>query len=182
MKNLLKYVLRFIIIIKMTNPIITLSGHRPKYCPCLYEKNHPWLNKLKTDIIDKIQVVKPCVIISGGALGFDTWGAQAARYARTELNMDIELHMYIPCKNFCAKWNQEDQEIYHSLLDEAMVVKYISREYTKSCCHQRDQAMVNACDEVWALFNEGPVKKGGTFTTVKMAKKAGRPIYNFWRD
>lgn len=158
---------------------VALTGHRPKFCPCLYDKSHPWLADLKKRLLAGIQAVKPRVIISGMALGMDTWGAQAVRYARKELGMDIELHCYVPCKNFCAKWNKEDQDEYHSLLDEAMVIKYISREYTKSCCVQRDQAMVDNCDEVWSLLNP-EAKSGGTYTTVQMAKKQDKTVTNFW--
>lgn len=58
--------------------ILAGTGHRPKYLPCRYNENHPWLISLKNKIREKLDELRPSAVISGVAIGFDTWLAQSA--------------------------------------------------------------------------------------------------------
>ena len=41
----------------MSKPlVIAATGHRPKYCPCKYKENHPWLDDLKNRLYADLDV------------------------------------------------------------------------------------------------------------------------------
>lgn len=150
------------------------SGHRPQFCPCKFDENHKWLLGLKEDLKSYLLTEKPEAVITGGAIGLDTWLAEVT------LALKIPLHLYIPFKGQGKNWPKESQDKYESILKEATVVKYISETYSKYSFLQRDEAMVNDCDVVLALLNPA-ADSGGTYYTVNYAKNSSKEIVNFWR-
>lgn len=154
--------------------IVAGTGHRPKYCPCKYKENHPWLTKLKYRLIDKIKSDEPELIISGMAIGWDTWLAKAALY------MGIPLHAYVPFPESSSHWPKKSRETFDSILEAANEVYYISDSYSPEVFLTRDLAMVKNADIMWALWNP-EIESGGTYATIQMAKKEDKDIYNFWR-
>lgn len=84
--------------------IIAGTGHRPKYCPCKYDENHPWLFDLKERLGIYLGIWKntllnkeKLIVRSGMAIGWDTWLAEEA------LVMDIEVHCFVPFKGQGSK-------------------------------------------------------------------------------
>lgn len=155
--------------------IVAGTGHRPKYCPCKYKENHPWLTKLKHKLIEQIKKDKPELIISGMAIGWDTWLAKAALY------MGVPLHAYVPFPESGSRWPKKSQKIFNDILDAADEIRYISNEYSPEVFFVRDQAMIDNCDRVWALWNPD-MKQGGTYATLQMAERQNREVFNFWSD
>lgn len=117
---------------------------------------------------------EPNHVITGGAIGMDTWLAEET------LNLGIPLHLYIPFKGQMANWPEVQQKRYNEILGAATEVKYISETYSKYAFLKRDQAMVDDCNMVMALLNP-EAKSGGTYYTVNYAKTKSREIFNFWR-
>lgn len=155
--------------------VIAGTGHRPKYCPCLYDETHPWLLNLKSLIKDKLVEKNPSAVISGMAIGFDTWLAEVA------LDLKIPLWAYIPFKGQHLKWPSESKERYESILDRSEKSRIMLDRYYPYAFIVRDETMVNDCDLVFALLNPA-VQSGGTFYTVNYAHKKKKEVINLWKS
>ena len=154
--------------------IVAGTGHRPKYCPCLYDPNHEWLLKLKNNIKKELIDNKVTCVISGMALGWDTWLAQVA------LEMNIPVWAYIPFKGQEKKWPEISKKEYERIVKNAKYVKYFADAYIgKDLFLRRDKGMVDDADMIFSLLNP-EVNSGGTFYTVGYAKEKDKKIINFW--
>lgn len=155
--------------------IIAGTGHRPAYCPCQYDEEHEWFKSLYqrlTLVLTQYESMVDCVI-SGMAIGWDTWLAEAA------LEVGIPVHAYVPFRDQGKKWPPTAFKRYENILDKSERVLYISEEYSNEAFLKRDRAMVDASTNVFALLDP-EVTKGGTFYTVNYSKKRGIPVTNFW--
>lgn len=155
--------------------IIAGTGHRPKYCPCGYKDDHPWLNNLKKRIENELEVKEVKRVISGVALGFDMWLAEAA------LKLGIPLHCYVPYSEQGKKWPEQSRKRLANILYAAEIVVHVSTSYTQDCFLKRDRLMVEDSDEILALWNP-EVISGGTFYTVKYAQSKGKVVTNLWQE
>lgn len=153
--------------------IICGTGHRPKYLPCKYNEKHPWLINLNLRIEDKLNELKPQAVISGVAIGFDTWLAQAA------LRLKIPLWCYIPFPEQGIKWPSESRKIYQELLDKSEKRVILSSKYSTECFFVRDRKMVDDADIVVALWNP-EMLSGGTYYTVQYANEHSKEVINLW--
>jgi uncharacterized phage-like protein YoqJ len=155
--------------------IVAGTGHRPKFCPCKYDDNHPWLISLKQDLKARLEKDRPKVVISGMAIGYDTWLAQVA------LEEGFTLHAYLPFRGQETKWPEKAQKEYRRLLTNAEERVYCSESYSNQAFLLRDRMMMDDATDCWALLNP-EADSGGTFYTVRYADEIGIPVLNFWRD
>ena len=155
--------------------IIAGTGHRPQFCPCGFDKSHKWLEQLRGRIRHVLKSQSWECVNSGGAIGFDTWLAQEA------LNLDIPVEIYSPFKGQGTKWPKATREEYSRILECARKVYYTSDEYYQQVFFDRDADLIKNADTVVSLLNP-EAKKGGTFHTVNLAKKANKKIINVWTD
>lgn len=155
--------------------IIAGTGHRPKYCPCGYDESHPWLENLRKVLKEKILEKSPDGIITGMAIGFDTWLAEAAIETGTYLSC------YVPFEDQGKTWPPKAYKKYLEILDRADCILYVSQEYSRDCFLKRDRAMVEDADEIFCLLNSS-LKQSGTYYTVNYAKQKGKLITNFWEQ
>jgi uncharacterized phage-like protein YoqJ len=153
--------------------IIAGTGHRPKFCPCQYDHGHPWLRTLKLNLARSLRGLDVKNVISGMAIGFDTWLAQAA------LDLEIPVHAYVPFKGQEEAWPKESRREYERIIKLSDVVLYLSDSYSNEAFLKRDRAMVDDCDQLFSLLNP-EANSGGTFYTVKYAEKNNKPVTNFW--
>lgn len=153
--------------------ILAGTGHRPKYLPCKYKENHPWLDSLKVRIREKLIELEPEAVISGVAIGFDTWLAQVA------LELKIPLWCYIPFPEQGTKWPSESRKIYKELLDKCERSVILSPSYSTDCFFVRDRAMVDKADKIIALWNP-ELLSGGTYYTVEYTKKQNKEVINLY--
>ncbi|MBR2024399.1 MAG: DUF1273 family protein [Clostridia bacterium] len=115
--------------------------------------------------------------ISGAAIGFDTYAADAVLKAK-EKHKDIELHLYIPCSNQNEKWTAQ-QRIKHAMLLKACDYADIEkREYFDGCMKIRNYKMVDNSSYCIAYFHENEKRASGTGQTFRYAKKCGYEIIN----
>lgn len=153
--------------------IIAGTGHRPQFCPCGFDENHPWLQSVKQKIRELLVAKQTDQVIYGAAIGFDTWLAEVS------IDLGIDTYAYVPFKGQGSNWPEAARKKYQYLLDNAAIVKYISEDYSKDAFLKRDRVMVDDCDEVFALLD--PAKtSGGTYYTVKYAKQHNKIVTNLW--
>lgn len=155
--------------------IVAGTGHRPKFCPCKYKENHPWLLDLKERLKLHLSVNKIDTVITGMAIGWDTWLAQVA------IEMNIPIHAYVPFKGQSDAWPTQSRKTYDEILKKSECVKYISESYSSEAFLKRDREMVDDCDTVLALLNP-LANNGGTYYTVQYAMRNNVPVINFWKD
>lgn len=159
--------------------VIAGTGHRPKYCPCKYNEKHPWLIDLKNRLYADLDVGwntgRVSSIITGMAIGWDTWLAEVA------LDVGIPVQAYVPFESQGEKWPAKTKENYNKILDQCQNVLFISKTYNPQVFFKRDRAMIDDCDLVFSLLNP-LADAGGTYYTVQYAKENKKPIENYWRD
>ena len=63
---------------------------------------------------------------------------------------------------------------YHSILDRADSIVYVSRTYYKNCMLDRNRFLVNHAAALLAVYNGE--RRGGTAATLRYAQKMGREI------
>ena len=154
--------------------IVFGTGHRPKFFPCGYNEDMPWALSVKAELRQRLQAVKPDHVISGMAIGWDTWLAEEA------IKLRIPVHAYVPFEGQGKKWPKESQKRYQNIIDRAEKVITISRSYSNDAFLKRDEAMVDNADIGFILWNP-EVKTGGTYYTKEYAIKNKKPLVNFWR-
>ena len=143
------------------------TGHRLEVIG--YE-NKPRLIQYATSILPGYN---PDKVISGMAIGWDQAFAWAA------VNNNIPFIAAVPFKGQESIWPQEAKDEYYLLLEKAAEVVIVCEGgFAPHKYHVRDQWMVDHGDAVIAFWNG--VEHGGTYSTVKMTKKAKKEMFNVW--
>jgi uncharacterized phage-like protein YoqJ len=143
------------------------TGHRWEV---IGKENKDKLYRYATSILPGYKATK---VISGMAVGWDQALARAA------VNNGIPFIAAVPFEGQESIWPQEAKDEYYELLklaEEVVIVcpgGYATHKY-----HVRDKWMVDHGDAMLALWNGN--QHGGTFATVKLAKKAQKELFNVW--
>ena len=114
------------------------------------------------------------VFRNGGAIGFDTVAALKV-IAMRQVYPQMELEMWLPCRDQAARWPQEQRECYDYILSQADRVRYISERYTRFCMLERDRRMVDGSDVCVAYCLR---TSGGTGYTCQYALHSGVELRN----
>lgn len=155
--------------------ILAATGHRPKDLPCKYDEGHPWLVPVLRNLRAYLLKSEPNVVISGMALGWDTWVAEEA------LILGIKLWCYIPFKEQSALWGNIAKKRYNSILNKADRVELTSEVFTKEAYLKRNKMMVDDADRIIALWNPARTQ-GGTFHAINYATRKQKHVKNFWME
>ncbi len=115
------------------------------------------------------------VFIAGGATGFDTICAKQVLSLKREYP-HIELHIYAPCNNQTARWNEMDRAVYETILGLADLVDMPNVPYYDGCMRDRNYKMVDSSAYCIAYLNN--TVRSGTAQTVRYAKSKGLTVYN----
>jgi len=110
---------------------------------------------------------------SGGADGVDCWASLIVLELRKK-NPALRLHLILPHEGQADKWSDSAQERYHSILEKADSVEYVSREYYDGCMLDRNHRLIEATGVLLAVYNGE--WRGGTAATVRYARKLDRRI------
>lgn len=153
----------------MNNIVLAGTGHRPDK---LGGYDDHTADRLYLLALAELRRIKPSVVISGMALGWDQALALAA------LDSQVPVHAYVPFRGQESKWPVRSRSMYASIL--ARVAKRVvvcEGDYAAWKMNRRNEAMVNDCEGVLALWNGSP---GGTANCVFYAKKMSKPVHNCW--
>lgn len=108
----------------------------------------------------------------GMAIGFDMTCAGILIKLKAKYK-NLLLMASIPCKNQEERYPYYDKILYHNYLQKFNEVRYIEKEYTKSCMFIRNRYLVDHCDLLFAYLYK---HTGGTHYTVEYAKKREKKI------
>lgn len=167
------------------------TGHRPNKLGGYNatRRDHAGIRKLMNDTENVIKQVKPDLVISGGALGFDQYLAVCAAAA------GIPLFLALPCKPFGDNWPEKSlgSKLHRFLIAKAAYVHYVTpmsyEQAGKDCMQWRNEYMVDNATDLVACWDGS---KGGTGNCVDYAWKRqqrqeheGQPSLSFhriWND
>ena len=110
--------------------------------------------------------------LAGGALGFDTYAAEAVMGIRGKYPW-VTLEIAVPFDAQAERWAPSSRFRYEWNLDQADIVTRVSREYAQDCMAKRNRYMVDQCDLLLAAYDGRP---GGTMHTVNYARSQGKEI------
>lgn len=132
------------------------TGHRPEKLSQNDDEVRQWLTERIASAVSDGFVT----FITGMAMGVDIWAGEIVLRLREE---DSSLHLIaaVPWPGFSARWNAEWKERYDRLLQNADLVRYISRRYDASVFSMRNTWMVDHSARVIAFYNgaEGSTKE-----------------------
>lgn len=152
------------------------TGHRPSKFPWKYDETDSRCVALKAVLEDQIAALVNAgftQFLSGMAEATDTWCALSVLSLR-EKNPAIKLHCILPCKEQADKWSASSRDLYHSILERADSIVYVSRSYYKNCMLDRNRFLVDHAAALLAVYNGE--RRGGTAATMRYAQKMGREI------
>ena len=153
------------------------TGHRPHKFPWKNNEDDPrcvTLKKVLAEQVEKLVGAGITDFYSGMADGTDVWLSQIVLTLRQK-NPALELHCYLPCEGQADQWSSSAQERYHSILDQADSVTYVSRKYYDGCMIDRNHRLVDAAGVLLAVYNGE--RRGGTAATIRYAQKLGRKMF-----
>ena len=133
--------------------------------------------KLYEAVLSMVEGCGVNTFICGGALGFDTVAAEAVLRARDE-GYDVKLHIYVPCSNQNAKWNESQKQKYKEILEKADYVDMVDRPYFDGCMKIRNYKMVDNSAYCICYYNEPESRPSGTGQTVRYARRSGLTVIN----
>ena len=154
---------------------LCFTGHRSQKLPWKFNEKDSRCVKMRNITKAKIEqsIIDGYVyFISGMALGFDMICAEIVIEWKKKYPY-IKLVCAIPCKNQNKFWSNEYKIRYNNILSKADIVRYIDKEYTKTCMSERNDYMLKNSSKVIALYNG---HKGGTKSTISKAKQMGLKI------
>ncbi len=154
--------------------IVAGTGHRPPRLGLGYDSEGR--RRLKEFAQEQLLKLGPMTVISGGAQGWDLALAHAAHDLR------MPCLMALPFDGQDASWPADARAYYARLLNCAFKVVVVSPGgYEKNKYVTRDFWMVDACDMVLALLDDGK-QNSGTRLTVEYALKKEKRVVNAWVD
>lgn len=155
--------------------IVAGTGHRPPYLLWGYSEEHPLLTQLKSDIAKELRAVKPDVVISGMASGFDTYLAEVA------LQEGVALETYTVIGQ-TETWPLSAKRKWDEIVEQSTNYPIASvKELGNKAYFERDIAMVDDADLILALLNPEQTR-GGTRITVTYAQRKVKNVVNLWKD
>ena len=117
---------------------------------------------------------------AGGALGFDTLGAQTVLKLKKQFP-HIRLHLVLPCptEEQTETYNEKDKKEFTEILDSADSSETVCPHKTNDCMKLRNARLIEFADLCYCYFNENQFRSG-TGQTVRMAEKKGIVIFNLY--
>lgn len=148
--------------------ILGVTGHRPPKVGG-YEENNLTAHLIKKKMRQSILAHEPEQLITGMALGVDTWAAEIA------IELNIPFVAAIPFMGQQLKWPSAAQSRYLQLIDRATAVKVVCKGgYAVWKMQERNEWIIWHCDLLLAVWDKSP--EGGTFKCITAAQKQEKPI------
>lgn len=141
------------------------TGHRP-------EKLNRSEAEIKKDLEAAIlQAIDDGFVtfITGMARGVDIWAGEIVLHLR-KTNPNLHLIAASPYDGFESRWSEDWKVRYNAVMEQADLVRYICKGYSKAGFQIRNEWMVDRAARVIAVYNGEP---GGTRNTIEYALKLG---------
>ena len=158
-----------------------VTGNRPEKFPFNYREKDSHEMILYTDALyrkaEELMRRGYTGFLTGMARGVDLDFACAVIYHKCETFrdiLDITLEAAIPYPDQTQGWNRRCREQYDYVLSHCDKRTLISYDYFPGCEQKRNIYMVERADLVFAVWNG--VEKGGTWNTIRYARRRTRPI------
>ncbi len=151
------------------------TGHRPQKLPFGFDEMDPDCMALKQRLSETIAELAEqgyTHFLSGGALGVDTWAAEAVLLLRYR-NPGILLEMVSPFDSQAARWSRKDRERHDRLFALADIVTATGHSFTPGCLQRRNRYLVDNAD---LLLAATAGVRGGTEQTIAYARRIGVPV------
>jgi uncharacterized phage-like protein YoqJ len=151
------------------------TGHRPADLPARGQEDAPPALALKArlgETIDEMIARGVRRFYCGGALGFDTWAAEAVLERKGRIP-HISLYLILPYWGQESRWQAQDQLRYRKIVGQADVTRFLAPGYHTRCMHQRNRALVDEADVVVGYCVKN---SGGTAYTLAYARRQGKPV------
>lgn len=161
----------------MNRNTCAFTGHRPHKFPWGNDETDYRCVALKAVLAEQVRKLVAAGVTdfyTGMADGSDVWLSQIVLNLRNE-KPTLKLHCFLPCEGQADKWSIVAQERYHSILEQADVVEYVSHKYYDGCMIDRNHRLVEASGRLLAVYNGE--RRGGTAATVRYAQKLDREIF-----
>lgn len=107
--------------------------------------------------------------ITGMARGVDIWAGEIVLQLR-KANPTLHLIAASPYEGFESRWSEDWKVRYNAVMEQADLVRFICKGYSKACFQIRNEWMVDRATRVIAVYNGEP---GGTRNTIEYATKSG---------
>lgn len=144
-----------------------LTGHRPS---ALTEEEIVWSRKELHKTLARLQKFHGIQeVISGMALGADTWWAESA------IALGIPFAAYIPFEAQPQVWPEFAREHWRKLRAQAVREVVLGEKYNVGLLHARNDAMIKDGELCVALWKQSKTS-GGTFSAVQKIRKADKPL------
>lgn len=144
------------------------TGHRP-------EKLTRSEAEIKIDLeVAILQAIDDGFVtfITGMARGVDIWAAEITLQLRKR-NPNLHLIAASPYEGFESHWSEDWTIRYKTVMEQADLVRYVCKGYSKSCFQTRNEWMVDRASRVIAVYNG---ESGGTRNTIEYAHRHNIPI------
>lgn len=105
--------------------------------------------------------------ITGMARGVDIWAAEIVLQLRKH-NPNLHLITASPYEGFESRWTEDWKVRYNTVMEQADLIRYVCKGYSKACFQIRNEWMVDRSARVIAVYNGEP---GGTRNTIEYAEK-----------
>lgn len=105
--------------------------------------------------------------ITGMARGVDIWAAEIVLQLRKQ-NPNLHLITASPYEGFESRWTEDWKVRYNTVMEQADLIRYVCKGYSKACFQIRNEWMVDRSARVIAVYNGEP---GGTRNTIEYAEK-----------
>ena len=110
--------------------------------------------------------------VSGMATGFDLWAAEAVLSVQRN-RPDIRLLVFVPYREQAKYYDPVSLKSYTEILSQADYVHCLSERYTRSCCLDRNVAMLDLSSVLVCYYDGRP---GGTRDPVSLALDRGMTV------
>ncbi len=143
--------------------VVCGTGHRPNKLGGEYDLKGPLTRLIAEEVYKVFDRIKPDVIISGMALGFDMILAVCA------IKKGITLHAAVPFAGQEKKWPAQSQKLYASILSKAADVTIVCEgAYAAHKMQHRNEWMVDNSEKIIACWDGSD---GGTKNCVDYVLK-----------
>ncbi len=153
-----------------------ITGHRPSKLPWGYDETAEGCRRLRETLAEQIATLADSGItsfLSGMAQGVDQIFAELVLALRKK-NPALTLQCILPCMGQDNKWPESARKRYRSIVQQADLRFYVSREYHAGCMLERDRYLVKHSDCLLAVYDKA--QRGGTAATVNCARELHREI------